>query len=282
MLGLRLTAPGGDRLDLLDQLVAVGGARLRAGDQVEDQQREDVAPPQLAAEHVRRPAPRAPGPRLGGTRGLARGGTGGCGLARRPGSGLVRVGARDAQRHSRLERGPSLGGNQSGRPDRRPARTGRGVHSLRGGALKGAWARAPALARRRVCRRRGRGCDDRRGESGLGVRSARDRRPRGRARAPHLPRDHSTEPLAHAPLLAARHDGHALLAVSPWRRRRARWTAATASARRCSRSPLLPRRSAAAGQLCAAVTGYRRWLVRVRAANGGRKPAARVISVSSS
>ena len=82
MLGFRLTAPAGDRLDLLDQLVAVGGAALRAGDQVEDQQREDVAAPHLAAEDVRRPAPRRLARGLGGARGLARGGTGGLSLAR--------------------------------------------------------------------------------------------------------------------------------------------------------------------------------------------------------
>ena len=51
----------GDRLDLLDQAVAVGGL---AGDQVQDEQREDVAAADLAAEHVHR-AGAAPGWRPG-------------------------------------------------------------------------------------------------------------------------------------------------------------------------------------------------------------------------
>ena len=36
------------------------------------------------------------------------------------------------------------------------------------------------------------------------------------------------------------------------------------------------------GELCASVTGYRRWVVRVRAADAPRRLTARVVSVSSS
>ena len=81
MFGLRLIAPDGDRLDLLDQLVPVRRTALGSGDQVEDHQREDVAAAQLPAEDVRGPAAAGLPDGVRGTRGLARGGTGGFGLA---------------------------------------------------------------------------------------------------------------------------------------------------------------------------------------------------------